>query len=305
MYAQGFQNWSYIAFCKLTCLQRAEATARALRKLNPRVQIHAYTHDIITQPPEFYTPFHLVIATDLPLSTLSHINSCCRVATRPFYAGASHGMYGFLFADLIQHQFVIRRDKSNIPTLVGNESKTRSVISSLTKKEDGKVIELVKKLEIYSPISLANTSPLPREYRNSRRKLLQVPPLLSGLRALWEFEAQTGGKHPSEAHAEIALFTTLATEKHKELQLPQETLTSSFMRNFLQNIDCELAPVTAVLGGVLAQDVINVLGGKEQPLQNFLLFDGEDTKGPIYALHPDLTAEDTILPTAVALNALA
>ena len=91
---------------------------------------------------------------------------------------------------------------------------------------------------------------------------------------------------PSHSHADLELFTTLATEKHKELQLPPETLRSEFLRSFLQNLGSELAPVTAFLGGMLAQDVINVLGQREQPIQNFLLFDGEESAGPVYALHP-------------------
>lgn len=53
----------------------------------------------------------------------------------------------------------------------------------------------------------------------------------------------------------------------------------------MENATSELAPVAAVLGGILAQDVINVLGKREQPLQNFLVFDGDTSNGPILALH--------------------
>ncbi len=74
---------------------------------------------------------------------------------------------------------------------------------------------------------------------------------------------------------DIHLFTTLAIQHHRALQLPTETLTAEMIRNFLLNLGSELAPVTAFLGGQLAQDVINVLGQREQPIQNFLMFDGE------------------------------
>jgi ubiquitin-like 1-activating enzyme E1 A len=66
----------------------------------------------------------------------------------------------------------------------------------------------------------------------------------------------------------------------------RETLTSTDLRSFLQNVGSEISPVCAVLGGVVAQDVINVLGGREQPVQNFLLFNGERSVAPIYAMHP-------------------
>jgi len=54
----------------------------------------------------------------------------------------------------------------------------------------------------------------------------------------------------------------------------------------MQNVGSEISPVCAFLGGQLAQDVINVVGGKEQPIQNMLLFDSEASAGPVYALHP-------------------
>ena len=126
---------------------------------------------------------------------------------------------------------------------------------------------------------------MPPEHLSFRRRKLQISPLLTCLRALWEFQTVAHAL-PSHSHADLELFTAIATEKHKEMQLPPETLRSEFLRSFLQNLGSELAPVTAFLGGQLAQDVINVLGHREQPIQNFLLFDGEESKGPVYALHP-------------------
>ncbi|KAL2038526.1 hypothetical protein N7G274_008865 [Stereocaulon virgatum] len=278
---------------------RAEAAASQIRRLNPRVALQVDTEDIQFKQPDFYAPFDMVIATDLDIATLSTINASCRLCNRPFYASGTHGFYGYIFADLIQHDYVIEREKSNRPTALAPETFTRSIVATSTKKENGKVIEMVTKREIYSPMVLANTSPLPAEQTNSRRRKLQVPPLLSCLRALWEFYTISGNM-PSHSHPDLALFTSLATEKHQELLLPAETLRSDFLRSFLQNIGSEIAPITAFLGGQLAQDVINVLGQREQPIQNFLLFDGEEFKGPVYALHPIFPDMDSILEPPIA-----
>ncbi|KAI9837513.1 MAG: hypothetical protein M1819_007164 [Sarea resinae] len=271
---------------------RAEAAAPQIRRLNPRVTLHVETEDIRLKPQNFYTSFDIIIATELDFETVSHINASARVANRPFYAAGTHGFYGFIFADLIAHTYVIEREKSNIPTILRPETATRSVVAATTKREGGKLIEMVTKRELYSPIVLANTSPLSGEYLSNRRRLRQVTPLLTCLKALWEFQRISGGRLPSHSHADLELFTTLATEKHRELQLPPETLRSDFLRSFLQNIGSEMAPVTAFLGGQLAQDVINVLGQREQPIQNLLLFDGEESKGPVYSLHPIFPAPD-------------
>jgi ubiquitin-like 1-activating enzyme E1 A len=128
---------------------------------------------------------------------------------------------------------------------------------------------------------------------------MQVTPLLSCFRALFDFQKLSMGRLPSHSRADLELFTKLATEKHRELLLPPETLRSDFLRSFLQNLGSEISPVAAFLGGSLAQDVINVLGQREQPLQNMLLFDGEDFKGPVYSMHPYL---DDTLPIAAAVN---
>ncbi|KAI9776231.1 MAG: hypothetical protein M1835_005583 [Candelina submexicana] len=274
---------------------RAEAAAPRIRKLNPRVALHVDIEDIRLKSPAFFAPYDIVIATELDMETLSTINASARVSNRPFYASGCHGFYGYIFADLITHDYVIEREKGNMATVLKAESITRSIIGSSVMSENGKKVEMVTKRELYSPINLANTSPLPPEYLSNRRKLRQVTPLLTCLRALWEFQ-KISGALPTHSRADLQLFTTLATEKHKELQLPAETLKSEFLRSFLQNLGSEIAPVTAFLGGQLAQDVINVLGQREQPLQNFLLFDGDDSKGPVYALHPVYPTLD--LPSA-------
>ena len=56
------------------------------------------------------------------------------------------------------------------------------------------------------------------------------------------------------------------------------TLKAGFISSFVQGCASEIAPVVAILGGML---VIIVMGEREQPLQNFLVFDGEGTSIPI------------------------
>ncbi|KAF2142786.1 uncharacterized protein K452DRAFT_225717 [Aplosporella prunicola CBS 121167] len=269
---------------------RAQAAAPQIQRLNPRVAVHVDTADIRSKGPEFYQPYDITIATDLDFATLSTIDASTRLSNRPFYAAGAHGFFGYVFADLIAHDYVIERVKSNVATVLKPESATRSIIAVSHKKENGKDVELVTKREIYSPLLLANTSPLPPDYQNNRRRQRQVTPLLTCMRAVWEFEKLAGHIPDVNKPADLQLFTTLATEKHKELTLPIETLTSEFLRRFLQNLGSELAPVTAFLGGQLAQDVINVLGKREQPIQNLLLFDGEESKAPVYAMHPIFTS---------------
>ncbi|GIK00511.1 hypothetical protein Aspvir_004536 [Aspergillus viridinutans] len=264
---------------------RAQAAAPAIHAMNPRVQLRIDTEDIQTKQPDFFAQFDVTIATELDFPTYSTINAACRIFNRPFYAAGLHGFYGFAFADLIAHDFVIERFKSNVSPSA-QETPTRSIINITTKKENDKIIEMVTKREIYSPLILANTSPLPEDLTRLPRRRRQVTPLLTCLRALWEFQKLSGGRLPTFSRQDLELFTKLARDRHQELKLDISTLDSEFLRNFLQNLGSELSPVAAFVGGSLAQDVINVLSAREQPLQNLLLFDGDKSVAPIYPLHP-------------------
>ncbi|KAK3399256.1 hypothetical protein B0T20DRAFT_195675 [Sordaria brevicollis] len=278
---------------------RAVAASAALQRLNPRVKVIVDTDDIRSKHSSFYSSFDIIIATDLDADTLNIINTATRIHNRKFYAAGSHGLYGFLFADLIEHDFVIERNRSNLPTALGPESKTRSIISvapkedpsSSTSTKDSQ-IELVTKRELYSTWLLASSdaSLLPTEIVNSPRRRRAVTPLLSCLRALWQFTSTFGvpptGPELLTNRVALAAFTQMVTEKHRILGLPSETLRAEVLRSFLQNVGAELAPVAAVLGGQLAQDVINVLGQTQQPIQNFVVFSGETMEANVYALHP-------------------
>lgn len=266
---------------------RAEAAAPQIRKLNPRVNVVVDTDNVSMKSASYFASYDIVIATELNPDQLNVINTATRLNHKAFYAAGVHGLYGFIFSDLIQHDYVIEREKSNRDTQISAETRTRSVVDVKTKNENGKLVEMVTKREVYSTWLLASdAATLGPEYSNSRRRLRAVTPLVSCLRAVWEFTQLNGGRLPGHTRPDLEQFTSLAHQKHKALGLPTETLRAEFLRSFLQNIGSEIAPVTAVLGGQLAQDVINVLGSKQQPIQNFVFFDGEAMEAPTYALHP-------------------
>jgi len=278
----------------LTISQRAECAIPRIQELNPRVSVTSggSLSNLLSKDQTFYEPYSVVIACDHDFDVLSIINTAARFAGRPFYAAAIHGTYGCIFADLVQHDFIIEREKSNVPTNLAPETITRVVLSSTTKQEpSGKTTEIVTKRETYCPLILSNSSPLAPDILRNRRKLKAVSPLLPCLRALFEFQ-RTYSRLPNHDAQDLTNFTSLATNKSRELQLPAETLKSEFLRSFVQNIGAEIITTAAFVGGRLAEDVINVLGKREQPIQNFALFDGENLQGPVYCFYsppPEVT----------------
>jgi ubiquitin-like 1-activating enzyme E1 A len=280
-------------------MNRAEAAAPQIRRLNPRVNVIVDPSDITSKGPDYFGAFDVVIATDLHPESLNIINMATRINHRPFYAAGVHGFYGFIFSDLIQHDYVVEREKSNRATVIGPETRTRGVVDVKEKREGEKRIEMVTKRELYSTWFLASdAATLPPEFLKSKRRLRAVTPVLSCLRALWEFVQLQDGRLPSTKE-DLKMFTVLATQKHKALGLPEETMRSEVLRKFLQNLGSEIAPVTAVLGGQLAQDVINVLGARQQPIQNMVVFDGDAMEAPMFALHPEGALGEALLPISV------
>ncbi|KAK2630110.1 hypothetical protein QTJ16_000930 [Diplocarpon rosae] len=278
---------------------RAAAAAPQVRKLNPRVNVIVDQADIRLKSPDYFGAFDVVIATDLNPESLNIINTATRLNHTAFYAAGVHGFYGYIFSDLIQHDYLVEREQGNRTTALGPETRTRSVIDVRVKKESGKNVEMVTKRELYSTWFLASDpASLPAEFLKSRRRLKAVTPILSCLRALWEFQIAEGGRVPITT-GDLKKFTMLATQKHKTLGLPEETLRSEVLRKFLQNLGSEIAPITAVLGGQLAQDVINVLGARQQPIQNLVILDGDLMEAPQYALHPEGPIGESLLPLSV------
>ncbi|KAI0180303.1 hypothetical protein GGR52DRAFT_237705 [Hypoxylon sp. FL1284] len=267
---------------------RAQAAASRVQKLNPRVRVIPDSGSIMTKGASFFRDFDIVIATDLSPTLLAFINTATRLHNRQFYAASTYGLYGYIFCDLIEHDYVLQRDKPNVPTNTGPETRTRSIIKVENQKEGGKTIEKVQKRELYSTWDLASdTSGLPAEYLRSKRRLKAVTPGLSCLRALWAFQQLNNDRFPGHNQQDLQAFTRAATHHHQLLSLPSETLRSEFLRSFLQNVGCEIAPVTAILGGQLAQDVINVRGQRQQPIQNMVVFDGDRMEAEVYPLHPE------------------
>lgn len=56
------------------------------------------------------------------------------------------------------------------------------------------------------------------------------------------------------------------------------------MRATLSSGPGDFSPTCAVLGGILAQDLLNALGGREEPLCNWFQLDALGGRGPVHQL---------------------
>lgn len=62
------------------------------------------------------------------------------------------------------------------------------------------------------------------------------------------------------------------------LQLPSYKV---LFRSISTTAGHEFSPVCAIVGGMLAQDILKALGGREPPIANFFFFDGNTGGGTV------------------------
>jgi hypothetical protein len=88
--------------------------------------------------------------------------------------------------------------------------------------------------------------------------------------------------HPnSPTLGDLAEFSKIVDETISKLSLPATVCTSTHVQDFISQLEPQdLSGVAAVVGGILGQDVLNALGGRELPVKNWLIFDGRSCTTP-------------------------
>jgi hypothetical protein len=88
--------------------------------------------------------------------------------------------------------------------------------------------------------------------------------------------------HPSSpTSSDLTEFTQVVNDIISTLSLPPTLCTPNHVQDFITQIEpADLSGVAAVVGGILGQDVLNALGGRELPVKNWLIFDGRSCFTP-------------------------
>ncbi|GAA5968714.1 hypothetical protein JCM3765_003421 [Sporobolomyces pararoseus] len=279
---------------------RVEVVAPRLQLLNPRVQIttHTLSEEELLKDENFLNGFDLIVVTDtdaktivsLPLSPSFYVNvtdellglcvkmkmnQVTRKLGKKFFASSSIGIHGWVFADLLKHDFIIDEQKSSGPG------------------EPTKVVPL-KLSHNYCSFEQALTK---HDFSKSGQKKLRKK-LFKKREVLWavltsltlELELEQQSEQSEQSQSE-EIITLESFKKKSEIYLTSigvdsktEILTQEVISRFLKMKNHEFAPSCAIVGGVLGQDVLNAVGGKEEPVRNLMVFDGDLGEAGVWAL---------------------
>jgi len=180
------------------------------------------------------------------------INGFTRKLGIKFIAADSHGFFGYIFCDLLEHTYVEEK-KQLIP---GKKDESEIVVSQKVEKYVSFEQTLQKKW---------TTVPL--------KKQKKISHALFAFQVLHRFQENQGRLPNSESAEDFALLLKTRKEHFAQIEAEEQILEDQHLKQFVAGVGAEIAPVTAIMGGFLAQEIIKVLSGKDLPVSNYFLFD--------------------------------
>ncbi|XP_066141922.1 SUMO-activating enzyme subunit 1 [Euwallacea fornicatus] len=228
--------------------------------LNPLVKITADTSDPATKDVKFFEAFTIIVATRIKTDFLLKLDKICRSSNVKLIFGDVLGTFGYSVSDFLEHDYYIDQLK-----LIGKK-RNHDGTESKPEKETIRVKGQIVYPEINKVIILPNTKQSVDHIKKVKRRNDYFFLML----VLLEF------RNRQNRNPEIS-------NKEKDISLLQEIKAEvldlyGFDHNKLKNelfelVFGEIVPVCAVLGGVIAQEVIKGVSQKEVPINNIFLFD--------------------------------
>jgi len=253
---------------------RAEASLDRLQQLNPMVEVSADKGSSTEKDAAYFQQFDIVIATNCSKEELIRLNAICRAEKIKFYAGDVMGFYGFSFMDLIEHEYAeeeTMQAKSEAADKNGDEAP-----AAKQAKLEEPVTKTVKKAMTF--VSMDEALKVDWSSELYAKRLKRMDPSFFLLQVLFEFRKEKG-ENPRPAHREDDL-KTLHQVRNKTLDsmsVPQDKISDEY----LSLLFSELSPVCAIVGGVLAQEVIKTISNKDAPHNNFFFYNPVQSCGVV------------------------
>jgi len=244
---------------------RAESIKDRLVRLNPSVKINVISDSIENKDTSFYSDFDVVCVTGKSLDTLIKINTICRENNIKFYASDVHGIYGYIFCDLLKHSYI---EEKKIK--YGDEFKTKK--TELT--------------EDYIPLEKSLQYKFKPE-RTLKRFLRKYSSTYFLIYTLLQFQNQNKRlpKYISEEEEnteDLNKLKAIRDDLFKKYDINSAVLSDESLSKIIRNAGMELLPICSVVGGILAQDILNMLSKKELPITNWFCYDGFTGNGVIH-----------------------
>jgi len=253
---------------------RAESSLQRAQQLNPMVQVTADTEDISKKSDTFFQQFDLVVATNCTADQLIHINEVCHTNGVKFFAADVFGFYGFMFADLGKHKYVEEKPKV-IKAAEKKIARSDGEPEAKRRKVDVNETTVVQEFAEFYRLKAALTSKLDDR---PAKILKRLPSVYFIVKVILRFQSQFGRLPQTATNAEEReQLLRLRDDVMKELNLDLALLPDEFASHCASQV----SPVCAIVGGIVGQEVVKAVSGKDAPLNNFFFYDGLEGHGSV------------------------
>jgi len=249
---------------------RAEASLQRLQQLNPMVKVSAHPTETKDKDAEFFKKFDVVVATNCCKEEIMRINAICRAEKVLFYAGDIFGFYGFSFMDLVSHEYV-----EEVKETKEADDKDQEPAAKKQKVQDMET-KTVKKAMTF--VSMADTLKVDWASEMYNKRVKRMDPSFFLLQVLFEFQSEMGRKpSPASKKEDIEKLKKLRDSVLERMKIPVTKVTDAMMDVLFG----ELSPVCAIVGGVMAQEMIKAISNKDAPHNNYFFYNPIESCGVV------------------------
>jgi len=256
---------------------RAEASVTRSNDLNPMVDVVADKENIQEKSVEFFKNFDVVCLNDYPADVQIKVNEICHRLGIKFLSGNVFGYYGYMFQDLGQHKYMEEVvTKKILKKKDGEEKDEEGPSTNKKQKVEQTETEYEEKVSKFCSLNEALAAPLFRG--KSLRQAKQVSKTYLVMKVLFEYQKKFGEFPQSlESNQKLQQLSDIRSEVFEKLGIDDELLNDDFASHCVG----KLFPVCPIVGGVIAQEVIKAVSGKDAPHNNFFFYDGVATSGVV------------------------
>ncbi|XP_052902131.1 SUMO-activating enzyme subunit 1 [Anopheles moucheti] len=240
---------------------RAEASLTRAQILNPMVELNADAEALDSKEDAYFKGFDVVCLIGASTAQHVRVDTICREADVKFFATDVWGMYGFCFTDLQKHEFAEDVVKHVVVSKPHEKIKTEAISTT------------VKCTLEFPPYQCL----VDFDFRDASyaRCLKRNGPALPVQRVLQKFRDQEQ-RDPAYAKRE---------EDVKKLLELRDTLAPEIISDpSFDHVFAQISPVAAIVGGVVAHEIIKVVSQKERPHRNVFLFNPDTCCGFVDAI---------------------
>lgn len=247
---------------------RAESSLKRAKELNPMVDIIADKRNIQEKSEDFFKSFDIVCTCDQPTTIQIEVNEICHRLGVNFLSGNIFGYYGYMFSDLGTHQYMeekpIKPEPSEGPS------------SEKKKKNEPSETEFEEKTSEFCTLDEALKVPLFKD--KTLRQAKQVSKSYLVMKVLLEYQKRHG-EFPTklDSNQKLEKLLDVQSDVFEEMNVDNDLLPTEFASRCVGT----LFPVCPIVGGVMAQEVVKAVSGKDSPHNNFFFYDGVATSGVV------------------------